>query len=395
MSYKVFISHSSLSNETAMKIVAKLENAGIDCWVAPRDLSPGDDWAEGIINGIESCPLFLLLLCPEANESPQVLREVERAVNKKIPVIPFLTEDITLSKSLEYFVSSHHWQQINTPPSDDDLANITDIMAKKLGQTPPPREKTKAMEPEKKINYPLWGSGAVACLLSVGIYLWINQPAPVPVPPPDIQPGAEQVQVVSEQKPATQPDNVQIQVVPDSDADFKPPGDSTEYNDKDAWKKIEVLVKSADYNIDISTSKETLKVGEPVVITCTPHRDGHLTIFSHSLGSGKVEMIFPNRVTDENFVEKDQQISIPDNDDNFEFIADNDLGGTLVVAFLHPNNNWLQDLKYLQRADDGSYRISSVARGLTVRDLSAAGSMEIKVVADEEKEKEKEEEKKN
>ena len=37
------------------------------------------------------------------------MREVERAVHAGLAVMPFRTEDITPSGSMEYFLSSMHW----------------------------------------------------------------------------------------------------------------------------------------------------------------------------------------------------------------------------------------------------------------------------------------------
>lgn len=52
---------------------------------------------------------MVLLLSKEANDSPHVLREVERAVSKNIPIIIYKLEEVTLSKSLEYFIMMHQW----------------------------------------------------------------------------------------------------------------------------------------------------------------------------------------------------------------------------------------------------------------------------------------------
>ncbi|WPD22629.1 MAG: TIR domain-containing protein [Candidatus Electrothrix scaldis] len=132
MGHDVFISHSSQSSTAATSIVQQLEQNGIHCWIAPRDLNPGSEWAEGIIDGIEECPVFLLLLCPHANSSPQVLREVERAVSKKKPVIPVMLGNFTLSKSLEYFISSHHWLEFSPKTARNNTKILIDVIHKKL-----------------------------------------------------------------------------------------------------------------------------------------------------------------------------------------------------------------------------------------------------------------------
>lgn len=114
---RVFISHSSENSEEAEKICGHIEKDGHKCFLAPRDIRSGHEYAEEIINGIDSSEVMLLLLSEKANSSPHVLREIERAVSKKIPIMVYKLEDVKLSKSMEYFLMTHQW--LNTKPGED------------------------------------------------------------------------------------------------------------------------------------------------------------------------------------------------------------------------------------------------------------------------------------
>src|SRR5271163_2803116 len=116
MAHDVFISYSSKDKTTADATCAVLESAGIRCWVAPRDILPGHDWGESIIDAITGSRAMVLVFSANANESVQVKREVERAVAKAIPIIPFRIEDVLPTRSMEYFVSATHWLDAFTPP---------------------------------------------------------------------------------------------------------------------------------------------------------------------------------------------------------------------------------------------------------------------------------------
>ena len=61
--------------------------------------------------------MMLLLLSECANGSPHVLREVERAVSKNKSIIVYKLEEVKLSKSLEYFLMTHQW--LNLEPGGD------------------------------------------------------------------------------------------------------------------------------------------------------------------------------------------------------------------------------------------------------------------------------------
>ena len=89
---QVFVSYSSKDHNIANLAVALLEERGHRCWVAPRDIVPGTEWGQAIIDGINTADVFLLVFSNNANTSPQILREVERAVNRGLPIIPFRIE---------------------------------------------------------------------------------------------------------------------------------------------------------------------------------------------------------------------------------------------------------------------------------------------------------------
>src|SRR5690242_10525303 len=88
MAHDVFISHSSKDKPMADAVCATLEAQGIRCSVAPRDITPGMEFAESIIDAINSTRIMVLMFSSHANESPQVRREVERAVSKSVVIIP-------------------------------------------------------------------------------------------------------------------------------------------------------------------------------------------------------------------------------------------------------------------------------------------------------------------
>ena len=106
----VFISYSSKDAATAAAVCAALEEGGrLRCWMAPRDIPPGALWSAAIIEGIEASRVMVLIYSQHSNASQQVLREVERAVNKRLRLIPFRIENLPPCKELEYYISAVHW----------------------------------------------------------------------------------------------------------------------------------------------------------------------------------------------------------------------------------------------------------------------------------------------
>ena len=138
MAHDVFISYSSKDKPTADATCASLEAKGIRCWIAPRDITPGADWGEAIIDGINGARVFVLVFSSNANASQQIKREVERAVNHGLPIIPLRIEDVQPGKSLEYFLSMPHWLNALTPPLEQHLKYLAEVVRQILDGKPPP-----------------------------------------------------------------------------------------------------------------------------------------------------------------------------------------------------------------------------------------------------------------
>jgi hypothetical protein len=116
MAFDVFISYSSKDKPAADATCATLESAGIRCWIAPRDVRPGTDYAGAIIDAIDTCRVMVLIFSSNSNASRQIRREIERAAHKEVPIVPLRIEEITPTKSLEYFLGEIHWLDALTPP---------------------------------------------------------------------------------------------------------------------------------------------------------------------------------------------------------------------------------------------------------------------------------------
>ena len=125
MTFDVFISHPHQNKAIADAACAHLEAAGIRCWIAPRDIIPGADWGSSIVEAIAAAEVMVLVFSQHANASEQIKREVERAVNRGIPIIPLRTEDVPMSTALQYFLSTSHWLDALTPPLDKHLKQLT------------------------------------------------------------------------------------------------------------------------------------------------------------------------------------------------------------------------------------------------------------------------------
>ena len=126
MAKTAFISYASEDESVAGTISAYLEQSGVSCWIASRDVRPGADYGAEIIDAIETSASLVLVLSEHANSSEFVKREVERAVSKGKPIFSVRVRDVVPSKSLELFISSAEWIDALQPPIEQYLGRLAD-----------------------------------------------------------------------------------------------------------------------------------------------------------------------------------------------------------------------------------------------------------------------------
>lgn len=128
----VFISHSSRDAATAMQIVAALEAEGVRCWIAPRDIPAGADYNHSIMTGIMASAAMVLVYSRHSVNSDPVVREIERAQNRKVPVIPIRLEKAPPSPAVEYLISTAQWVDAYPPPLKRHLAAVVSAVKRAM-----------------------------------------------------------------------------------------------------------------------------------------------------------------------------------------------------------------------------------------------------------------------
>jgi TIR domain len=128
MALDTFISYSSKDKTAADAACAVLERAGVRCWIAPRDIRPGQEYGHAIIEAIDQCRVMVLIFSADANDSRQIHREIERAVSKGVPIIPLRIEEVVPTRSMEYFLGAIHWLDALTPPLEKHLQQLAEAV---------------------------------------------------------------------------------------------------------------------------------------------------------------------------------------------------------------------------------------------------------------------------
>jgi hypothetical protein len=188
----VFISHSAQDKKTAETICGALEQAAIQCWVAPRDVRPGRSFPGEITRAIQQSKVMLMIFSRHSNSSEQVLREIQLAVDCRVPIIRLRIEDIPLSDDLRYYLSTPHWLDALSHPLSKHIPPLIVAIRELLGASssesdnaaaraasPPEvvmKERVPAPGEKSALNWKPFVIGAAVLALALGIALWALRP---------------------------------------------------------------------------------------------------------------------------------------------------------------------------------------------------------------------------
>jgi Tol biopolymer transport system component len=128
----VFVSHASEDHALAEQVCELLEQRGLKCWIAPRDVGAGSEWDEAILDAIERCRAYLLILSAHANRSSFVKNELNRAFSVKKPIVTFRIEDVLPGRSLELYLARHHWTDAFPPPLEPRVDQLASSLTRLL-----------------------------------------------------------------------------------------------------------------------------------------------------------------------------------------------------------------------------------------------------------------------
>jgi ABC-type amino acid transport substrate-binding protein len=172
MPYDAFISYCSEDKKIADAVCGTLEANKIRCWIAPRDVGAGRTWGSAIVEAIGDSAVMVVIFSKHSNGSPQVMREIERAVNKGVAIIPFRVENVVPSKDLEYFISSCHWLDAMNPPLEKHIGELANAILALQRRATPTAPRTEEAEKPRKKSIGVWASIALALILGLGAGAW-------------------------------------------------------------------------------------------------------------------------------------------------------------------------------------------------------------------------------
>ncbi len=109
MSTPIFISYSSKDQDIAETICRALESRALTCWISCRDVHPGENFQEAIVQALRTARVMVLVFTSNANNSDEIKKELVLAGRHRVTVVPVRVEDVVPTDAFSYELATRQW----------------------------------------------------------------------------------------------------------------------------------------------------------------------------------------------------------------------------------------------------------------------------------------------
>lgn len=137
MNHDVFISYSSKNSTAAQAICHELEDSGIKCWMAPRDIPVGSKYASVINRAIIHCKVIVLVFSDYSARSPWVESEINIAFSNRKVIIPYKIDKTNFEDFDEFYLmlNNRHWIEAY-PDYKTRIKDLVTVVGQNVGVKP-------------------------------------------------------------------------------------------------------------------------------------------------------------------------------------------------------------------------------------------------------------------
>jgi hypothetical protein len=138
---------SSKDEAVAREVVEALEADSLKCWISLRDVLPGQNYQEAIVQALETASGIVFLFSEHSNRSQEIRKELSIGGSINVPVFPLRLSPIAASGALRYELAIRQWIDI-FPHRQHALAKLAQTIKDAI-------DASEANEPQVPLNRPL------------------------------------------------------------------------------------------------------------------------------------------------------------------------------------------------------------------------------------------------
>ena len=134
MNHDVFISYSSKNPQVALAVCHLLEEHGIKCWMAPRNIPPGSDYGDLIDDAIKASKVFLFIYSFESVNSKWCRGELNIAFSEEKIIIPYRIDTTPIEGAMNVMLNQFHWLDAY-PDYQSQFTSLVEAVNRSLGKS--------------------------------------------------------------------------------------------------------------------------------------------------------------------------------------------------------------------------------------------------------------------
>jgi len=144
---QIFISYSRRDKETVDHIVEAMGNTGLDVWIDREDIKAGNQWRVQIVEAIDTCDAFVLMLSPNSAASDNVRREIDLAQDPKLKIFAIMLEPVKLPAEIRNQLAGLQFIDVPKLGFEKAVSQLIDTVNRHVAELKPvEEEKTRQAE---------------------------------------------------------------------------------------------------------------------------------------------------------------------------------------------------------------------------------------------------------
>jgi hypothetical protein len=120
----IFICYSRKDTERVSQWVERLKAAGYSVWMDVSSVDGATLWAQEIVEAIDACRVFIVMLSSSSADSHHIVKEVSLASEKQKRILPLKLEPVDIPATMQYHLASIHFLELHHTDEEAALAAI-------------------------------------------------------------------------------------------------------------------------------------------------------------------------------------------------------------------------------------------------------------------------------
>lgn len=146
----IFLSYSRRDFALVNRLYEDLQARGLQVWMDRDAIQAGSLWRTSIVDGIQNCRVFLLVVSTASQQSSNVAKEVSLAESNGKPILPLKIDDTPISPDFSYSLAGIQFVDMSLKGYDNCLLEIAEVVQRLFqdcaGQSERPKQDNRAPE---------------------------------------------------------------------------------------------------------------------------------------------------------------------------------------------------------------------------------------------------------